>query len=361
MKHKRHRAARHGARHVRKAGLPPGTPVYTGDAPATPTKLSAYDYSQDRIDALTCQTPRDLVQFRDSEHPTWVNIEGLHDAAQVQEIGTLFGLHALTYEDILNVAQRPKLEDFGDHLFIVLQTLELDETSGEVNAQQVSVVLGKNFLLSFQESSSELFKSVVDAIQHGKGRVRKERIDYLAYRLIDVVVDQYFVIVDKLGARIEKLEELVLANPSREALEEMHALKRALLAVRRAVWPLREVLGALERGESQLIGSGSRLFFRDAYDHTVSVIEMIESNRELLSSVHDLYLTSLNNRLNEVMKVLTVISTMFMPMTLVASIYGMNFKHMPELDKPWGYAAALLIMLAVGLGFWIYFKQKRWV
>jgi magnesium transporter len=356
---RRSRGPRHGRRRAHKAGLPPGTPVYTGDVAESASRITAYDYDRDRLEVLDCKIASETQRFRDTVSPTWVLVEGLGDAATIQRLCEVFDLHALTHEDILNVAQRPKLEDFGKYLFIVLDALESD-AEGDVQVRQISLVVGKNFLLTFTEGRSELFKGVVEALQSGKGRVRGEGIDYLAYRVIDVIVDQYFLLVDRLAQRIEALEDTVLTNPTRESRSEVYTLKRAMLTVRRSVWPLREVLGALERGDSTLVTAASRIFFRDVYDHTVSVVEMVESNRELLSGIHDLYLSSLNNRLNEVMKVLTVIATIFMPMTFVASIYGMNFKHMPELDAPWGYPAALGVMALIGVGLWLYFRLKKW-
>ncbi len=358
---KKARGPRKGRRRATKAGLPPGTAVYTGDAPSVPVRITAFDYDQDRLETLTPDSAQACTRFRATHSPTWVSVEGLQDSAVIQQMCDVFGLHALTHEDILNVAQRPKLEDFGDYLFIVLDALDQDPVNGDITVRQISLVVGRNFLLSFQEAQSDLFKGVVDAIHTGKGRVRKEGVDYLAYRIMDVIVDHYFLVADRLSQRIEALEEVVLTNPARETLEEIYHLKRAMLAARRSVWPLREVLGSLERGDSSLITPATRVFFRDIYDHTVSVVEMVESNRDLLSGIHDLYLSSLNNKLNEVMKVLTVIATIFMPMTFVASIYGMNFKWMPELEHPWGYPLALALMAIVGVGMWLYFRTKSWV
>lgn len=348
-------------RRSQKAGLPPGTPVYTGDAPHAPLRVTALDYSADRIEVIDCRHPVQCAMFRATESPTWVNVEGLHETEFIRELGNVFGLHPLTYEDVLNVAQRPKCEDFGEYLFIVLEALGYDDNNGGVTTRQISLVLGKNFLLTFQEQQSDLFKTVLDALHAAKGRVRKEGVDYLAYRLIDVVVDNYFVVIDKLTTRIELLEEIVLAQPTQESLHEIHDLKRTLIAVRRAVWPVREVLVALSRGDNALIQPTTQVFYRDVYDHTVSIVEVLESNRDLLSGLHDLYLSSNSNRLNEVMKVLTVIATIFMPMTFIASIYGMNFHFMPELAWRWGYWCALMVMAVVGVGMWFYFKRKRWV
>ena len=280
----------------------------------------------------------------------------------IEKTGALFHLHSLTLEDIVNTGQSPKIEDYDDYLFIVLKMLYYHESKNEIEVEQVSLCLGPNFVLSFQEEKGrDVFNPVRERIRNGKGRVKKMGADYLAYSLIDSVVDSYFLILEKLGERIETLEELVVSEPSQTVLHDIHALKREMIFLRRSVWPLREVVSNLERGESPLIQESMHIYYRDVYDHTIRIIETIESFRDLLSGILDIYLSSISNRTNAVMKVLTIIATIFMPLTFLAGLYGMNFEYMPELKQHWGYPALLLFMAFIGISMLIYFKRKNWL
>jgi magnesium transporter len=253
------------------------------------------------------------------------------------------------------------MEDYGDYLYVVVKMLHDKGKTGQVEAEQVSLIIGPNFVFSFQEGEGDVFEPIRERIRNGKGRLRKMGADYLAYSLLDAIVDYYFVILEKLGERVEFLEEELVTNPKTQTLQEIHHLKREMIFLRKAVWPLREVIGALERGESPLIQKGTSLYLRDVYDHTIQAIDTVETFRDMVSGMLDIYLSSVSNRLNAVMKVLTIIATVFMPLTFLAGVYGMNFKYMPELEWRWGYPLVWAVMIGIGGVMLIYFKRKKWL
>jgi magnesium transporter len=261
----------------------------------------------------------------------------------------------------MNTGQRPKMEDFNDYLFIVLKMLSYDEEENETQTEQVSLILSSKFVLSFQESEGDVFDPVRERIRSDRGRIRKMGVDYLAYSLIDAIVDNYFMVLEKIGERIEDIEDELVKNPTPEVLHTIHRLKRELIFLRKSVWPLREVISRLERWESPLIDKSIDIYLRDVYDHTIQVIDALETFRDMLSGMLDIYLSSLSNRMNEVMKVLTIIATIFIPLTLISGIYGMNFRYMPELESPWGYPLVYTVMLAVSAVMLIYFRRKKWL
>jgi magnesium transporter len=285
----------------------------------------------------------------------------------IEKIGKNFNLHPLLLEDILNTGQRPKAEDFEDHIFIVSKMLYFEETESEIISEQLSVIIGANFVISFQERHGDVFNAVRERIRNGKGRIRKMGSDYLAYALLDAVVDHYFLILEKLGEKIEGLEEDLLTNPTTETMQSIHNLKREMIFLRKSVWPLREVVNSLEKGESKLIKKSTKIYLRDVYDHTIQVMDSVESFRDVLSGMLDLYLSVISNKMNEVMKVLTIIATIFIPLTFIAGIYGMNFNpeaspfNMPELNWHFGYPAVWLVMILIGLTMLGFFKNKKWL
>jgi magnesium transporter len=279
----------------------------------------------------------------------------------MEKLGECYGFHPLVLEDILNTDQRPKMEDYGDYLYIVLRMLSYNDKSTQIETEQVSLILGPNFLFSFQENQGDVFDPVRERIRTGKGRIRKMGADYLAYALLDLIVDNYFMIMEKLGETIEFLEEKLVAQPVPETLQTIHQLKRELIFLRKAVWPLREVIGGLQRGELTLIKEATRVYLRDVYDHTIQVIDTIETFRDMISGMLDIYLSSVSNRLNSVMKVLTIIATIFMPLTFLAGIYGMNFKYFPELEWRWSYPVFWLVSLLISVSMLLYFKKKNWL
>jgi magnesium transporter len=294
------------------------------------------------------------------ETVTWVDVDGVHKTDVLEAFGKHFGLHPLLLEDIANTDQRPKLDDYDTYLFLVMKMLTASDR-GDILVEQTSFVLGRNYVLSFQENGTDVFLSVRDRLRVGKGRLRHNGSDYLAYALIDAVVDQYFEVLEMLGERIESMQERLMADPRPETLKDIHALKRQLLFVRRAVWPLREAINNLSRSECPFLHEPTKVFFRDVYDHVVQIVDTIETLREMVSASLDIYLSSVSYRLNSVMRVLTVITTIFMPLSFIAGIYGMNFEYMPELKWPWGYPMALGIMGLVAATMLLGFRWKKWL
>jgi magnesium transporter len=345
----------------KKAGLPPGTLVHIGEKKMDKARITVIDYDEAQFQEIEASTAEDCFPFKDKPTVTWINIEGIHQVELLEGIGGRFGLHPLVLEDILNTGQRPKVEDFGDYIYIVLKMLYTEEENGEIAEEQLSIILGPTFVISFQEGGGDVFDPIRERIRNGIGRVRKAGADYLAYSLLDSIVDNYFIVLEKLGERIEFLEEELVADPTTETLHIIHALKRDMIFLRKSVWPLREIISVLERGESALIQESTLIYLRDVYDHTIQVIDTVETFRDMVSGMLDIYLSSVSNRMNEVMKVLTIIATIFIPLTLIAGIYGMNFQYMPELGWRWGYPMVWLVMLVVGALMLVYFRRKRWL
>lgn len=344
-----------------KTGLPPGSLVHIGEKKAGETKITVLDYSDTGFQEMETFAIEECFIFKDKPTVTWINIEGLHRIETIEKLGECYGFHPLVLEDILNTDQRPKLEDYESYLYIVLKML-LNETSPEVVTEQISLILGPNFVISLQEGlEGDVFNPIRERIRAGKGRIRNMGADYLAYSLIDAVVDNYFVILEKMGERIEELEDELLTGPTTDTLHEIHELKREMIFLRKAVWPLREVISALQRDETFLVGDPTRVYLRDVYDHTIQVIDAIETSRDMLAGMLDIYLSSISNRMNEVMKFLTVIGTIFIPLTFIAGVYGMNFEFMPELKWRWGYFSVWAVMAAIGMFMLLYFKRKRWL
>jgi magnesium transporter len=346
----------------KKAGLPPGTLVHIGEKKVEELKITLIDYDETNLQEREVKTIEQCFPFRDKPTVTWINVEGVHQVEVVEKLGNCFGLHSLVLEDILNTDQRPKMEVYGDYIYIVFKMLYGSDPNRLVEAEQVSLIFGENFVISFQEGrEGDVFDPVRERIRSGKGLIRKMGSDYLAYSLIDTVVDNYFLVLENLGERIEFLEEELMTHPTTATIQGIQKFKNEMIFLRRVVWPLREVVGSLGRRESPLIRETTEIYLRDVYDHTVQVMDTIEVYREMLSGMVDIYLSSVSNRLNSVMKVLTIIATIFMPLTFIAGIYGMNFKYMPELEWHWGYPAVWLIVVIIGISMLIYFKKKKWM
>jgi magnesium transporter len=343
----------------RKAGLPPGSLIYTGDKGEGEVQITVIEYDDSQYEERLSTTLEECLLRPGKPTVTWIKVEGVHRTENLQQLGECFHLHPLVLEDILNTDQRPKVEDFEEYLFIVLKMLTLKEGGG-VAAEQISLVLGSNYLISFQEGLGEIFLPIQERLKVNKGRLRKAGADYLAYALIDLIVDQYFVVLEQLGESIEFLEEEVVTRPTPKTLQDVHHFKGEMIRLRRSVWPLREVISQLERRESPLITEPMQVYFKDVYDHTIVAIESIESYRDILSGILDIYLSSVSNRLNQIMKVLTIIATIFMPLTFLAGVYGMNFKYMPELQWHYGYFTTLAVMALVALSMLALFKKKKW-
>ena len=345
----------------RTAGLPPGTLVHIGEKHVEKTRITVMDYDERTFQEKEVAAVEECFEFKETSTVTWINVEGLHDVGIIEKLGNRFGLHPLIQEDILNTAERPKMEDYGDHIFLLLKVFVLGNRNHDEKIQQVSLVLGSNFVISFQEKESGVFDPVRDRIRKDKGRLRKLGPDYLAYALIDSIVDGYFGFLEKLGDEIEFLEDELVTDPKREILQKIHSLKREMIFIRKSVWPLREVVNGLERLETPLIKETTDVFLRDVYDHTIQVIDSVETLRDVLSGMLETYLSSVSNRMNEVMKVLTIIATIFIPLTFIAGVYGMNFKFMPELEWRGGYFVIVGVMVAVAFVMLIFFRKKKWL
>ncbi len=344
-----------------KVGTAPGTLLHVGDQKVEHPTFTVVEFDEATIQVQHPATINEALMLCDGSRMNWLNVDGIHDAGVIANIGEHFKIHPLTLEDILHTTQRPKQEIFEDYIYIVLQMLQHDPDTGQVVSEQVSLVLTANMLISFQESVGDVFAPVRDRLSKGRGRIRSSACDYLAYALIDAIVDHYFVILEFIGTKIEDLEEETIETPKKDVLERIHALKREVIFLRKQIWPLREVIAGLSKQASPLITENTAFFLRDVYDHAIQVIETIESYRDLLSSLIDLYLSNVSNRMNEVMKVLTLIATIFIPLTFIAGVYGMNFKHMPELDWPWAYGAVWCLMAAIAIGLLIFFRKKNWL
>jgi magnesium transporter len=344
-----------------KASLPPGSMVFIGDVKTEASTLNIIDYDDREFIEKKVKTIDECLPFKDLPTVTWFNVTGLHQTDVIERMGGYFELHPLLMEDIVNTGQRPKIDDYGKYLFFVLKTLQYDEANDMIKSQQVSFILGPNYVISFQEVEGDLFDPIRDRIRTAKGIIRRMGPDYLTYALIDTVVDNYFIILEKLGDKIEFLEDELVINPGTETLQAIHNLKRELIFLRKSVWPLREVVSRMERGGFDLIKQATGIYLRDVYDHTIQVIDAIETYRDLLSGMLDIYLSSISNKMNEIMKVLTIIGTIFIPLTFIAGIYGMNFSYMPELGWRWGYPIVLTVMLIISGVMVHYFKGKKWL
>jgi magnesium transporter len=325
------------------------------------TKITVFEFDELSFQEREPENLEECFLFKKEPTVTWVNVHGVHEVEILEKFGNCFGVHPLVMEDILNTDQRPKIENYGEDLFIVLKMLSYDEKKGEISAEQVSLVLRSNAVLSFTEKEKGAFTPIQERLRSGKGRLRKMGADYLAYTLLDIIVDHYFAILEKLSEKIEELEEKLVTNPTTPILQKIQNLKREMIFLRKWVWPLREVISSLERGESSWIQEGTRFYLRDVYDHTIQVMDTVETFREVLSGMMDIYLSSINNRMNAVMKVLTIIATIFMPLTFLAGVYGMNFKHMPELEWQWGYPLLWVFMILIAVFMLISFRKKRWL
>jgi magnesium transporter len=344
----------------KKAGLAPGSLVHVGEALAQPASIETVVYNEAKVLRETVQSPA-AVPLPVDDAVTWVHLKGVHDVEAVRTVGEKYGLHPLILEDIVNTTHRPKAENYDNCLFVVFKTLGFHQDTREIKIEQISFVVGKGFVPVFSQGDDNGFEAVMERINAAVGRIRRSGADYLAYALIDSVVDHYFLALEPLGEDLEALGEQLLENPDQKFLLKLKKMKNELIAVRRFIWPAREAVGALMRRESPFLGESVSPFMRDVYDHIVSIMETVETFRELLSGTLDLYLNSMSNRMNQVMKVLTIIATIFIPNTFIAGVYGMNFHHMPELEKAWAYPAVLGFMAAVTVTMLLFFRKRGWL
>lgn len=342
-----------------KAGMAPGSLIHLGERKTEQAAISLIEYGPDVVAEHRFATITESRAYQPRLPVLWLNVHGLHEPEVMTEIGRRFGLHPLVLEDILNTDQRPKVDDYGDYLFIVARFF--DTESGHIESDQVSLILGPNYVLSFQERPSGRFDPVRERLRQDRGQIRKLGADYLAYSLLDAIVDRYFVIIEDFGERTEDLEDMMLDRPQRDALQQVHRLKRETLTLRRAVWPLREVINSLIRADERFFRPGTRPYLRDIYDHTVHALESLEANRDIVSGLLDIYLSAVSNRVNQEVRALTVVAVIFMPATLISGIFGMNFKQMPLLDWPDGFYVAIGLMTFVATTLSVVFWRRRWL
>lgn len=351
-------------KHLGKVGAPPGTLTYTGEKKRRKTAITIVDYNKETY-KITKTTE---LQLTLSDIPNsfirWILIDGLENETIIEQIGQQFSLHPLILEDILHPNQIPKYEDYRDQIFIVLKELVVNDENkrdAKVDAEQISLILGKNYVLSFRERSSKIFDPIMDRIKIPKGRIRDMKADYLLYALIDIVIDNYFIVEEIIGEHIEEIEENLVEDPHIDTLQAIYKLRRIIIDFKKSVWPMRDVVNKLQREVSDLIGNEMQIYLRDIYDHIFRINDALQNYRDIVSGMLDMYLSSVSNKMNDVMKVLTIISTIFIPLSFLAGLYGMNFSFMPELQSPLGYPILLGLMFLIGIGMVIYFKQKDWI
>ncbi|CAH8283351.1 magnesium transporter [Mariniflexile fucanivorans] len=345
----------------KKIGKAPGSMIYTGEKSTKKLFIEVFDYNVEKCTEEELPTIEHAFDFKGSDSVTWININGLNHVDAIEKLGNHYNLHPLVLEDIVSISQRPKIDEYEDYLFVVLKMLYHDKDDN-VLYEQVSFILGKNYVLSFQESEGDVFDTVRERIRHGKGRVRTMQSDYLLYILMDAIVDNYFTIIETLGDKIEDFEtDIFNGNVNNSINKEIQDLKREILKIRRSIYPLREVISRIDKHESSLIQKRTKTFYRDIYDHLIQVTENIDIYREMIWSLMDMYMTTISNKMNEVMKVLTIMASIFIPLTFIAGVYGMNFDHIPELHYEYAYPVFWGVMIIIFLGMLYYFKRKKWL
>jgi magnesium transporter len=343
-----------------KKGLGPGSLVHVGNVHQPDTRMTLVDYSDAHYEEKSLASLEDIMPYRLKDSMTWVIIEGLADSTIIESIGEHFGIHSLVLEDILNTHQRPKLEEHEDYLFVVLKSLMSEESDFVIRNEQVSLLVLKNFIFTFKEKADDLLTPVLKRLENSRGRMRSTGTDYLMYAVLDTIVDQNFDIMDQLEETLISLEDEIFASPTPLLLEKIHEIKLEVIKMKRYISPIRDLTAGLLRSESELIDQNTQIYLRDVHDHVLRIIESIETHRDILSSLLEIYLSSISGKLNEVMKVLTVFSSVFIPLTFITGIYGMNFEYMPELKWPWGYHAIWLVFIATSTSLFLYFKRKGW-
>lgn len=345
-----------------KLGMPPGSLVFTGEQKMANVDITVFNYDET---FSVEHNPKSLIEveelIRNPKGVIWINIDGLHDETFIEGLSTLLDIHKLTMEDILSVGQRPKLEEHSNYLHVVIKEITLDQTEEIIEYEQISFILKDNILVSFQERTGDVFDGVRKRIREGKGTIRKRGADYLMYALLDNVVDHYFVVLEIYGEKLEDLETELLENPNNQTLTKLHNFRRETLGLRRTVYPLRELIAAMEKLDDPLFTRENKVFTRDLYDHIIKVIETVEIFRDMTSSLLDLYINSVSNKTNEIMKVLTILTSIFIPLSFISGVYGMNFQNMPELTYKYGYFVILGLMAAVFIGMLIFLRRKKWL
>jgi magnesium transporter len=346
---------------AKKTGLPPGSLVHIGDKGTGVVHISILDYDVDRLIEKKEASFAECSSYLDKPSITWINICGIDDSKTIEYIGKRFGLHPLLLEDVMNTGQRSKIDNYKEMLYIVMRMLTYSDEKQETDDEQVSIVLGKNFVISFIETDQDVFAPIRERMKHPKSRIRQRGADYLCYALIDCIVDNYFLILEKVDEKLELLEDALFKHPTSRTLVQIQRVKREISLLRKAVWPMREVISSFNRIDTPLIQDSTKIYIQDVYDHTIQAIDTIESFRDISSGMLDIYLSNMSQRMNEIMKVLTVVATIFVPLTFVTSLYGMNFDNMPELHWKWGYHTVIGIMLVMSALMLYYFRRKKWI
>jgi magnesium transporter len=346
---------------MKKVGMSPGSLVYVGNRTDELVKISIMDYNENRLDEFSEATEEDIHKCMEKDSVTWINISGIHDMAIIENIGKMFDLHPLLMEDLVNTHHRAKIDDYEDYLFMVLKMVFQEPGESSLLFEHVCLIMGTNYLISFQEREGDVFGPVRERLKKSKGRIRKSGADYLGYALIDMIVDHYYVILEQMGEEIEIMQEEALENPTTKTLNAIHDARHRVVYLRKTIWPMREMIGSMMRGESELFRSSTMVYLQDVYDHVIQVIDTVETYRDLLAGTLDTYMSSVSNKMNEIMKVLTVMATMFIPLTFLAGVYGMNFKNMPELEWRYAYPAFWVLVVVVFLIMAMWFRNKKWL
>ncbi len=344
-----------------KTGLIPGSLIHVGEVLDTQSRISLVDYSKEHVKEEQVESIEDVLKYKDVQSITWVIVEGLAEVHIVEKIGSLFGIHPLILEDILHTHQRPKFEEYEEYLYIVLKCLLPEGENFSVSYEQISLLVLKDFVFMFKEKSDELLDPVMQQIKYSQGRIRHQNSDYLMYAILDTIVDQNFLLIDALDERILSLEDELYSQPRQETLYAIQRLKREIISIRKFVSPIRELMAGLFRSDSGLIHETTRAYLKDVSDHIIHIIESIESYRDVLSGMIEIYMSNVSNKMNEVMKVLTVFASIFIPLTFLAGVYGMNFEYMPELRWKWAYPALWMVFIAISIISLVYFKRKKWL
>lgn len=344
-----------------KRASAPGTIKYVGKKREAPVKLHLLDYNENDFTEKDLKSIAESLPFKKNPTVTWLNITGVHDENIIREIGEQFKTHPLVLEDIANTTQRPKVEEYDDYLFVIIKMAYLKEETREIILEQVSLLVGKDYVISLQEKEGDILGGVRERIRNSKGKIRKLGSDYLMYGIMDEVVDHYFSVLERIGEEIESMEEELMLAANQNLLAKIYGLKQELMFIRKSIWPMREAVSTLQRAENKLISEGTSVYLRDVYDHTVQAVETIETFRDMASSMLELYISTASNKMNEVMKVLTIFAAVFIPLTFIAGVYGMNFEFMPELKWRLAYPVWWVIAVVSGVGMLIYFKRKKWI
>ena len=344
-----------------KSGKPPGYLVHVGEVHESGSRISLLDYNKETLEEREIQSIEEIAQYKDTGTITWVIVEGLSNVGIIESIGKLFDVHPLVLEDILNTHQRPKFEDYDNYIYIVLKSLLPADKYFTINYEQISILVFKNFVFTFKEKIDDAFLPVIRRILGSKGRFRGFGSDYLTYAILDIVVDRAFLVIDSLAETVDLIEEEILSKPSADTLKSIQSVKREIIYIRRFISPSREMLAALLRSESDIIQQSTHLYYRDVLDHLLRISESLDSYRDILSNLLDIYNSSISNKMNEVMKVLTVFASIFIPLTFIAAVYGMNFEYMPELKWRWAYPALWVAFLVITISLLVYFKRKKWL